>query len=125
MLALRRLVRAVTRNVARTRPDADDPRLRTLRADAPREAAWDAALSAARSMPGWTVTAADAERGEIRAEARTRTLGFTDDVTVRVSGAEGGGSTVDVRSASRVGRMDLGTNARRVARFLRRTRGFL
>ncbi len=34
--------------------------------------------------------------------------------------ASNGGSRVDVRSVSRVGRSDIGTNARRVRRFLER-----
>jgi len=46
-------------------------------------------------------------------------VGFKDDVVVRVVGRDGG-TRVDVRSVSRVGLSDLGTNARRVRDFLRR-----
>jgi hypothetical protein len=38
-------------------------------------------------------------------------------------GAAGGGTRVDVRSKSRVGRSDIGTNARRVRRFLHALQG--
>ena len=51
------------------------------------------------------------------ASDRTRWFGFTDDIVVRVTAA-GAGSRVDVRSVSRIGRGDFGTNAARVRRFL-------
>jgi uncharacterized protein (DUF1499 family) len=43
-------------------------------------------------------------------------------VVVRVA-ADGTGTRVDVRSVSRVGRSDLGTNARRIRGFLEKLRG--
>jgi uncharacterized protein (DUF1499 family) len=51
--------------------------------------------------------------GLIEAIARTPILGFRDDVAVRVR-ATHDGARIDVRSASRYGRHDLGTNAARV-----------
>jgi uncharacterized protein (DUF1499 family) len=51
--------------------------------------------------------------GLIEAIARTPILGFRDDVAVRVR-ATHEGARIDVRSASRYGRHDLGTNAARV-----------
>jgi uncharacterized protein (DUF1499 family) len=51
--------------------------------------------------------------GLIEAIARTPILGFRDDVVVRVR-ATPQGSRIDVRSASRYGRHDLGGNAARV-----------
>ena len=51
--------------------------------------------------------------GIIEAVARTPILGFRDDVVVRVR-ATSEGARIDVRSASRYGRHDLGTNAKRV-----------
>jgi uncharacterized protein (DUF1499 family) len=51
--------------------------------------------------------------GLIEAIARTPILGFRDDVAVRVRATQEG-SRIDVRSASRYGRHDLGTNAARV-----------
>jgi uncharacterized protein (DUF1499 family) len=41
---------------------------------------------------------------------------FKDDVTITLS-REGDGALVNVRSHSRVGKGDLGTNARRIRRF--------
>ena len=51
--------------------------------------------------------------GIIEAVARTPILGFRDDVVVRVR-PTADGARIDVRSASRYGRHDLGTNAKRV-----------
>jgi uncharacterized protein (DUF1499 family) len=109
---------ALTRNVASTRPDAADPRLRTRAYPVPYARVWDAALQTAHAAPGWTVTSASAGAGTIQAEARTRLWGFTDDVAIHVALDGSGMTRVDLRSSSRVGRADLGTNARRVARFL-------
>ncbi len=45
-------------------------------------------------------------------------FGFKDDVVVIITGLPGGGSRVDMRSASRVGKLDGGANAKRVAAIL-------
>src|SRR5208282_2249570 len=57
--------------------------------------------------------AAAPREGRIEAIARTMILGFRDDVVVRVR-ATPDGARIDVRSASRYGRHDLGGNAARV-----------
>ena len=57
--------------------------------------------------------AVPARDGIIEAVARTPILGFRDDVVVRVRTTTDG-ARIDVRSASRYGRHDLGTNAKRV-----------
>lgn len=71
---------------------------------------------------GWRVVAQDKRRGHLEAVDRTPLLGFRDDVVVRVR-AKGEGSRVDVRSSSRVGKSDLGTNARRIREFLSELEG--
>ncbi|NNL99673.1 MAG: DUF1499 domain-containing protein [Gammaproteobacteria bacterium] len=65
---------------------------------------------------GWEVMRIDKERFEVEAVDKTWLWGFKDDVIVRVTPGETG-SRVDVRSASRVGKGDLGANAARVRRF--------
>lgn len=55
--------------------------------------------------------------GMIEAVARTPIMGFRDDVVIRVSAA-GAGSRIDIRSASRYGEIDFGTNAARVRALL-------
>jgi uncharacterized protein (DUF1499 family) len=43
--------------------------------------------------------------------------GFTDEVVVRLKAVDGG-TTVDVRSRSRLGRVDRGVNAKRICTYL-------
>jgi len=74
------------------------------------------ATDVARGL-GWQIVAAVPAEGRLEATDRTRWFGFRDDIVVRVR-PDGSGSRVDVRSVSRVGRSDLGTNARRILRFL-------
>lgn len=66
---------------------------------------------------GWEIVAAMPQDGRIEATATTFWFGFKDDVVIRVT-ADNGGSRVDVRSKSRVGRSDVGANASRVRAFL-------
>ena len=76
---------------------------------------------AARAQ-GWEMVAVVPAEGRIEATETTRWFGFKDDVVIRVRPAAAG-SRVDVRSVSRVGRGDVGTNARRVRAFLEALRG--
>ncbi len=78
------------------------------------------ALVTAKQM-GWTVVATDPAAGRIEADQRSLWMGFTDDIVLRVT-ASGSGSRVDMRSASRHGRSDLGVNAARVRAYLARLR---
>lgn len=78
--------------------------------------AYGKALAAARAL-GWDVVAARPASGRIEATDRTFWFGFRDDIVVRVRPREGG-SVIDVRSVSRVGRSDTGTNAKRIRRFI-------
>ena len=57
------------------------------------------------------------QTGRIEAVAETRLMRFRDDVTIRIrrSGEE---VRVDIRSASRLGRHDFGTNAARILRLV-------
>jgi uncharacterized protein (DUF1499 family) len=76
---------------------------------------FDGALASAHAL-GWDVTANDRERGEILAVATTPIFRFKDDVTVTIA-REGDAAVVNVRSHSRIGKGDLGANARRIRLF--------
>jgi uncharacterized protein (DUF1499 family) len=75
------------------------------------------AAEAARAMEGWRVVFEDDSLAVLQAVAETRLFRFKDDVVVEVRPADGG-SEVHVRSRSRVGRTDFGTNARRIRAYL-------
>lgn len=94
------------------------PDLAPLHLAVPPDQAFDRALAAVHDM-GWELVAADPSAGRIEATDTTFVFGFKDDVVVRVR-PEPGGSRIDVRSLSRVGGGDLGTNAKRVAAYLQR-----
>jgi fatty-acyl-CoA synthase len=72
------------------------------------------ASEAVRRLPGWRVLATDPASGIVRAEAR-RAFPFpaSDEVTVTVT-PDGNGARVVIRSRSRVGKADLGENARHI-----------
>jgi uncharacterized protein (DUF1499 family) len=55
--------------------------------------------------------------GVIEAVARTPIMGFREDITVRIR-REDDGAKIDVRSASRFGRHDFGSNAARIKSLL-------
>lgn len=54
--------------------------------------------------------------GRIDAVAETALLRFSDDITIRIRAA-GNQTRIDIRSASRLGRHDLGANGARIRRF--------
>lgn len=92
------------------------PDLRTLHLDLAPADAFDRAQQVARDM-GWEIVAADAAAGRLEATDTTLWFGFKDDVVIRVE-ADGAGSRVDMRSVSRVGKSDVGTNAKRIRAYL-------
>jgi len=73
------------------------------------DAAMQALLSALASQPG--VRVIQQRPDYAYAQARTRWLGFVDDLEFWVNPAAG---VIEVRSASRLGREDFGTNRERV-----------
>lgn len=93
------------------------PDIRPAQLDVSADQAFSLALAAAERM-GWQVVAADTNERRIEAVATTLFFGFKDDVVIRVRELGPNQSRVDVRSASRVGRSDVGANAKRIRRFL-------
>jgi uncharacterized protein (DUF1499 family) len=67
---------------------------------------------------GWRVAATGPLEGRIEAVATTFWIGFNDDVVFRLTAIGPDETRVDMRSISRVGRGDIGTNAARVRAFL-------
>jgi uncharacterized protein (DUF1499 family) len=92
--------------------------IKPLILEIPAAQAFERALFAAREA-GWEIVDANADNNRIEATDTTTFFGFKDDVVVRLTPLEGR-TVVDVRSVSRVGRGDAGTNARRVREFLQR-----
>ena len=94
------------------------PWMEPLFVGAPPTEAFVSALEVLEAM-NMEIVATLPERGLIHAVDTTFWFGFKDDVAVRIRD-HGQGSLIDVRSISRVGISDLGTNANRVKETLRR-----
>ena len=96
------------------------PDIQPLLLNEPPDKAWQACLDTAVKM-GWAIDATNESQGRIEATDTTFWFGFKDDIVVRVL-PQGTGSRVDVRSVSRVGLSDVGTNAKRIRRYLAQVR---
>jgi uncharacterized protein (DUF1499 family) len=94
------------------------PRVMPRLFDAPPADAFQRAQAAAESLR-WEIVSARPDQGVLEATDTTSWFGFKDDIVVRIHPA-GGGSRIDVRSTSRVGKSDVGTNAKRIREFLAR-----
>lgn len=94
------------------------PDLRTLILAVPAPQAFQAAREVAKEM-GWHLVDEAPAEGRIEATDTTFWYGFKDDIVIRIVPA-GDRSLVDVRSVSRVGISDVGTNAKRIRAFLAR-----
>ena len=93
------------------------PDVKPLVLEVPPSRVFERALATARAM-GWELVEADAATGRIEATDTTFWFGFKDDVVVRIRPTTTGGSRIDVRSLSRVGGGDVGTNAKRILAYL-------
>jgi uncharacterized protein (DUF1499 family) len=79
--------------------------------------AFERALAAARKM-GWVIVDANPAEARIEATDTTFWFGFKDDIVIRIIPADHG-SRVDIRSVSRVGKSDVGMNAKRIRKYLK------
>lgn len=93
------------------------PDLKTLHTNLDARAAFKRSLAVAEKL-GWEIYARDPEFARIEAVDTTFWFGFKDDVVIRIEASGEGGSRIDLRSVSRVGGGDAGTNARRIQSFI-------
>jgi uncharacterized protein (DUF1499 family) len=110
---LTRLSTYLNTNVAETQEHSLFAELRLHRYEAPPELLFDVARRAAQNLK-WEITVLDASKKEIQAVVTTKVWGFKDDVTVQIQPAQPSGNWLWIRSASRVGKGDLGANTRHV-----------
>ncbi|MFV2007198.1 MAG: DUF1499 domain-containing protein [Longimicrobiales bacterium] len=115
-----RVLRGVTANYAETAPSAEDRRLRGRTYAIPFDRVWNAACAQIDGARGWQLLQADDQVGSIRATATTLVFRFVDDVSLQITLDENGQTRTDMTSRSRKGKGDLGTNVRRIGRFMRR-----
>jgi len=96
------------------------PEIATARLKVKPDKAFEAADKAARAM-GWEIVASVPSEGRIEATATDFYFGTKDDIAIRVR-AERADSKVDVRSKSRIGASDHGSNAAHVRAYLAKLR---
>lgn len=80
------------------------------------ERAYALAMALAKDK-GWEIVADKPEEGRIEAVDRSFLYSFKNEIIIRIAAADGG-ARVDVRSRSRIGRIDRGVNAKRIRAFL-------
>lgn len=89
--------------------------IKPLKLTASPDQVFDKALSVMADK-GWDIVDSDKAAGHIEATVSTAVLNFQDDVVIRLT-VDNGGTIVDMRSASRTGRSDLGVNSQRIREF--------
>lgn len=91
------------------------PDITTIEISAECEDVFPASIKSIEKL-GWELVAADEASGRIEATESTAWFGFKDDVVIRIA-PFGLKTLVDVRSKSRIGKSDLGANAKRIRKF--------
>ncbi|MEX0979630.1 MAG: DUF1499 domain-containing protein [Gemmatimonadota bacterium] len=104
---------------AETDPEAANPKLRGRTYGIPFDTVWRCTLELVTERGRWTIMRNDDEAGIIEVIVETFVFRFVDDVRISITLDENGQTRVDVASSSRKGRVDFGTNRRRIGRFLR------
>jgi uncharacterized protein (DUF1499 family) len=92
------------------------PEIEPLEQEATPQASYEATLAVVTKRKWNIVARRPPERGRegrIEAVARTAIMGLREDVVIRVR-ADGQGSRIDIRSSSRYGSFDFGSNAARI-----------
>ena len=117
LIALRVVAAVIwpTINDVKTGATPEYPELQAQRFARPVGLVFDAALETAQEME-LEITAKSVNKGEIQAVATTPLFRFKDDVTITVLRIDDV-TTVNIRSHSRIGKGDLGANARRIREF--------
>jgi uncharacterized protein (DUF1499 family) len=117
LIALRVVAAAIwpTINDVTTGATPEYPDLQPQQFAKPADQVFAAALATAREME-FEITSQSPEKGEIQAVATTKVFRFKDDVSISVT-RKGAATAVYVRSHSRIGKGDLGANARRIREF--------
>jgi uncharacterized protein (DUF1499 family) len=116
----KRLVRPFTVNDITTGESEMYPELKPLETSASPEKVLEALKKLFdRQGKRWRLSGVDHDEHRAEGEIETALFGFIDDVTIRIKPTETNDSTrskVNIRSRSRVGKGDLGKNARNIRR---------
>ncbi len=92
------------------------PDIRTMTVEVPARRVYQKALFVS-SMLGWKVSAIDVSILHFEAQGTTDMFGLAYDIVVRITPLDEQSSAIDIRSVVRVGRYDMGSNAKRIRLF--------
>lgn len=112
----KRIVRPLVNNEVRTGSSKWYPELEPRTYDAGAVDVREAVVRVVDKRPRWKMDSLDESSYTIDFTAKTKRMGFVDDVTVELE-AKGDSTTVSVYSRSREGRGDFGKNASRIEEF--------
>jgi uncharacterized protein (DUF1499 family) len=96
---------------------AEYPDLQPLKLSISPKTAFTKALKVVKEK-GWKIVGTDEEEGRIEAVSSSLLYGFKDEVVIRIT-PDKSGIIIDMRSRSRIGRIDRGANARRIRSFMK------
>ena len=123
---MKELLRGLSEHRAETDPTSTDHRLSGRTYAIPFENVWHAATSlAAGGLRGWSLWVADDQEGVIEASVSPMLFLAAEDVRIEIGLDENAQTRVDLTSASRTTRGDLGRNRRTIGGFIRRLDGLL
>lgn len=108
----------LTKNWAELTLHSSDPTLEAVDWAVPRPDALSKAADLICGLPRWEILGEDRETGTLHAIHKTRVWRFVDDVYLRFE-ATPCGTRITGRSQSRVGKADLGQNARNLRELVR------
>ena len=115
--SMERIETYLTSNVAQTSVHTDYPELKERAYRIPPNEMLDRVQTAILTLK-WKVSMVDPRRNRVQAVVATPLLGFEDDLSVTIHALPTASSRLDIRSASRVGRADLGANTGHIIAFI-------
>lgn len=123
---MKRIVRGLSENQAATDPASEDQTLLGRTYAIRFEDVWQASYKLCNGgLRGWRVLSSDDQRGVIEAVAKALVLRREDDVRVEIQLDKNAQTRVDLWSASRKNRANLGRNRRLIGAFLHRLDRYL
>lgn len=100
--------------VVETGSTPEYPKIQPLYYSADGQRVFEEATASVKALDRWTLKDANKANLTLKAEATAPLVGFTHDIDVRVERVTEFVTRVHIRSASRVGKGDLGQNARNI-----------
>lgn len=110
----------LTHNRAETRPDHPNPALRTRHYHLSAETFLITFETLLNDLPRWRMLDVNQRTGNMIAQRKTPLFRFVDDIQISIRETDQSHLTLNIRSASRVGKGDFGQNARNIQELLKR-----